>query len=144
MNDVICGDCLDVLKDFPDKSVDLIFTSPPYADRRKSVYGGISENLCVDWFIPIARELYRVLSDSGSFFLNIKPHTQDGERVLYVFDLVLTMKRAVGFRFVDEFCWKKIRFLANYIEDLRMRLSRFIVFQKAKILYLIVMRVLLP
>ncbi len=30
VNKVICGDCLEVMKDIPDKSVDLILTDPPY------------------------------------------------------------------------------------------------------------------
>ena len=36
------GDCLEVLKSLPDDSIDLIITSPPYADRRKQTYGGAS------------------------------------------------------------------------------------------------------
>ena len=35
------GDCLYILKDLPDNSFDLIFTSPPYADSRSKTYGGI-------------------------------------------------------------------------------------------------------
>lgn len=38
---VLQGDCEEVLKTFPDNCVDLIFTSPPYADQRKSTYGGV-------------------------------------------------------------------------------------------------------
>ena len=36
LDKIIRGDCLEVLKTFPDESVDLIFTSPPYADNRKT------------------------------------------------------------------------------------------------------------
>lgn len=106
-NNIINGNCLDVLKDIPDKSVDLIITSPPYADRRKKSYDSIPADQYVEWFIPIAQEIYRVLKNDGSFFLNIKPHCEDGQRVLYVFELVLSLCRTVSFRFVDEFCWTK-------------------------------------
>ena len=41
VNSIICGDCEDVLKGFPDNSIDLIITSPPYVDQRKGTYGGI-------------------------------------------------------------------------------------------------------
>ena len=58
----------------PDESVDLIITSPPYADRRMNTYGGIDSNRYVDWFLPIACQLYRVLKPNGSFILNIKEH----------------------------------------------------------------------
>ena len=104
------GFCEDVLKELPDNSIDLIFTSPPYADRRKTTYGGIQEYKYVDWFKPIGIELKRVLKPTGSFFLNIKPHTHKGERSLYVFDLVLSLKRDIGFQFVDELCWTKNAF----------------------------------
>jgi DNA modification methylase len=56
--DLYLGDCAEVLKDFPDNSVDLIFTSPPYADQRKNIYGGISSDKYVGWFMPIYQSLY--------------------------------------------------------------------------------------
>lgn len=42
------GNCLEILPTFPDESVDLIITSPPYADSRKKVYGGIHPNRYVE------------------------------------------------------------------------------------------------
>jgi site-specific DNA-methyltransferase (adenine-specific) len=101
------GDCLERMKELPNGSVDMVFTSPPYADRRKSTYGGVKADDYVDWFIPIGQQIHRVLSDTGSFFLNIKPHTDKGERSLYVFDLICQLKRELGFLFVDELCWTK-------------------------------------
>jgi len=104
------GDCKQVITEIQDQSVDIVITSPPYADRRKSTYGGIAEGEYVEWFLPIASEIKRVLKPTGSFFLNIKPHTVGGERSLYVFDLVLAIRRQVGMRLVDEFCWTKNAF----------------------------------
>lgn len=98
------------LKKLPDNSVDMIFTSPPYADRRKNTYGGIVEDKYLEWFKPIAIEIKRVLKPTGSFFLNIKPHTNKGERSLYVFELVIMLKRELGFLFVEEYCWTKNAF----------------------------------
>jgi DNA modification methylase len=66
------GDCRDVLRTLPDAYVDLIVTSPPYADSRKDTYGGVHPNDYVDWFLPVGAELRRVLKDEGSFVLNIK------------------------------------------------------------------------
>ena len=86
----------------------MVFISPPYADRRKNTYGGIPEDKYIEWFNPIAIEIKRVLKPTGSFFLNIKPHTNKGERVLYVFELVLFLKKEIGFRFTDEFTWTKL------------------------------------
>lgn len=109
-NNVIHGYSEYELKNIPDNSVDLYFTSPPYSDRRKNTYGGVSEEKYIEWFTPIAIEIKRTLKPTGSFFLNIKPHTKDGERSLYVFDLVLFLKRELGFFFVEEYCWTKNAF----------------------------------
>jgi DNA modification methylase len=78
--DILLGDCKEVLKTLPDDSVDLIFTSPPYADQRKKTYGGIHPDDYVEWFLPIAAELKRVLKPSGTFILNIKEKVVNGER----------------------------------------------------------------
>ena len=70
---IFYGDCLDVLDNqIPAESIDLVFTSPPYADQRKSNYGGIHPTDYVDWFLPRAEKIKNVLKPSGSFVLNIK------------------------------------------------------------------------
>jgi site-specific DNA-methyltransferase (adenine-specific) len=38
---IILGDCREVLKGLDENSIDLIVTSPPYADSRNDTYGGI-------------------------------------------------------------------------------------------------------
>ena len=68
----INADCLEALRLLPDNSVDLIVTSPPYADQRSSTYGGIKPEKYVEWFLPISKELLRVLKPDGTFILNIK------------------------------------------------------------------------
>lgn len=109
-NKIIHGYSQEELKKIPDNSIDLIITSPPYADRRKKTYGGIKEEIYLDWFKPIAIEIKRILKPTGSFFLNIKPHAKKGERSLYVFELVIMLKRELGFLFVEEYCWTKNAF----------------------------------
>lgn len=107
---IIHGYSEEELKKLPDNSVDMIFTSPPYANRRKNTYGGIHEDKYLEWFKPIAVEVKRVLKPTGSFFLNIKPHTNKGERSLYVFELVIMLKHELGFLFIEEYCWTKNAF----------------------------------
>lgn len=104
--DLYLGDSKEVLKDLPDNSVDLIFTSPPYADQRKNTYGGIHPNEYVDWFKPISKELLRVLKPTGSFVLNIKERVVNGERSIYVLELILEMKRQ-GWLWTEEYMWHK-------------------------------------
>ncbi|GBE26606.1 modification methylase PvuII [bacterium BMS3Bbin03] len=86
---VYLGDSREVLAKIPDNSVDLIFASPPYADRRKNTYSGIHPNKYVEWFLPITKELLRVLKLTGTFILNIKERVINGERHTYVIELVL-------------------------------------------------------
>ena len=90
----------------PDDSVDLIVTSPPYAERRNGSYGGIHPNRYVAWFLPIAEQLFRVLKYNGSFVLNIKEHCRNGERETYVLELILALKQQ-GWLWVEEYCWYK-------------------------------------
>lgn len=100
------GDCKKILKSFPDNSINLIVTSPPYAYNRKSTYGGIPVDNYVDWFSPISKELKRVLKNDGSFVLNIKERAINGERHPYVLDLILEMKKQ-GWFWVEEYIWHK-------------------------------------
>ncbi len=103
---IILGDCREVLETFPDDCVDLIITSPPYADQRKNTYGGVAVDTYVEWFLPITEQLYRVLKPSGTFVLNIKEKVVQGERSIYVLELILEMKRQ-GWLWTEEFIWHK-------------------------------------
>ena len=107
LDGVYFGDCLDVLRQFPNDVFNLIVTSPPYANARKSTYGGIEPNAYVEWFLPRAAEFYRVLAPQGSFVLNIKEGVVNGERHTYVLELILALKREIGFCWVDEYIWHK-------------------------------------
>ena len=71
LDKIIHGDCLSVLRIFPDECVDLIVTSPPYADNRKKSYQGFPIRHYVERFLPISEQLKRVLKPQGSFVLNI-------------------------------------------------------------------------
>ena len=105
-HDLYFGDCEDVLKEIPDNSVDLIFTSPPYADQRKKTYGGIHPDDYVEWFLPKTRQMLRVLKPTGTFVLNIKEKVVDGERSTYVMELILAMRKQ-GWLWTEEFIWHK-------------------------------------
>lgn len=103
---LIHGDSRSVLKDLADNSIDLIITSPPYADSRSNTYGGIKPDDYVDWFLPITAELLRVLKPDGTFILNIKEKVVDGERHTYVIELILAMRQQ-GWLWTEEFIWHK-------------------------------------
>ena len=111
---LICGDCRDadvVGKVMAGASANVAITSPPYATQREydptSGFTPVLPEEYVEWFRAVAAGVESVLVPDGSYFLNIKAHADDGERNLYVMDLVLAHRRQWGWRFVDEFCWRK-------------------------------------
>jgi site-specific DNA-methyltransferase (adenine-specific) len=106
LDTVLKGDCLQILKTLPDSCVDFIFTSPPYADNRKKTYKGIPIKEYVNWFLPISSELHRVLKRDGTFILNIKERTENGERQTYVLELILEIRKQ-GWLWTEEYIWHK-------------------------------------
>ena len=106
IDQIIPGNCLEILKDIPDNSINFIFTSPPYADNRRKTYEGIPIEKYVGWFLPIAAELRRVLKPDGSFILNIKERATNGERQTYVLELILEMRKQ-GWLWTEEYIWHK-------------------------------------
>lgn len=106
LNCIINGDAYGELRNLPSDYVDLIVTSPPYADSRAKTYGGIHPNKYVEWFAPISKELLRVLKPNGSFILNIKEKVVEGERHTYVLELILKM-REQGWFWTEEYIWHK-------------------------------------
>jgi DNA modification methylase len=105
-NRIVHGDALNELGNYPADSIDLIFTSPPYADSRKKTYGGIHPDNYVAWFLPFADQFKRVLKPRGSFVLNIKEKATDGERHTYVLQLILEMRKR-GWLWTEEYVWHK-------------------------------------
>jgi site-specific DNA-methyltransferase (adenine-specific) len=100
------GDCLNVLADYPDNTFDLIVTSPPYADKRKNTYGGVSPDKYVEWFLPRSKQFLRVLKPTGTFILNIKEKAENGERHTFVLELILALRKQ-GWLWTEEFIWHK-------------------------------------
>lgn len=130
--DLYLGDSKDVLKEIPSNSVDLVFTSPPYADQRKNTYGGIHPDEYVDWFLPISEELLRVLHPKGTFVLNIKEKVVNGERSTYVMELILAMRKQ-GWLWTEEFIWhKKNSYPGKWPNRFRDSWERLLQFNKEK------------
>ena len=103
---IICGDCFDVLKKMMPNSIDLVVTSPPYADQREKTYGGIKPDEYVEWFQPISAEILKTLKPTGTFILNVKEKALNGERHTYILELILSMRQQ-GWLWTEEFIWHK-------------------------------------
>lgn len=130
--DLYLGDSKEILKKLPDNSVDLIVTSPPYADQRKGTYGGIHPDKYVEWFLPITKELLRVLKPTGTFILNIKEKVVEGERSIYVMELIIEMRKQ-GWLWTEEFIWhKKNSYPGKWPNRFRDAWERLLQFNKNK------------
>lgn len=106
------GDCKDVIKDIPSKSIDLIVTSPPYADMKDRIrnkeYKGIDRLDFVEWFTELSIDLSRVLKDTGSFILNIDTfYNDDKTRNVYIYELVLEIVKKTNLKFIQDLFWFK-------------------------------------
>lgn len=129
---LILGDCAEELKKIEKSSVDLIVTSPPYADQRKDTYGGVHPDKYVEWFLPIAKELLRILQPTGTFVLNIKERVVDGERHTYVMQLIMEMRKQ-GWLWTEEFVWyKKNSYPGKWPNRFRDSWERLLQFNKNK------------
>lgn len=138
------GDCEQLLKQMPDNSVDLIFTSPPYADQRSKTYGGISPDQYVAWFLPKAAEFLRVLKPTGTFILNIKERVVDGERHTYVLELIMALRQQ-GWLWTEEFMWhKKNSYPGKWPNRFRDNWERLLQFNKSKKFHMYQEEVMVP
>jgi len=111
---LLCGDCRDagaVALLFEGGKANVVVTSPPYATQREydpaSGFRPVAPEGYVEWYRVVAENIAAALALDGSYFLNIKEHAEEGQRSLYVKDLTLAHVRQWGWRFVDEFCWRK-------------------------------------
>jgi site-specific DNA-methyltransferase (adenine-specific) len=103
---VFHGDCIEVMRQLPDDSLDSIVTSPPYAMQRSSTYGGVLENEYPEWTVKVFSEFQRILKPQGSIMWNISPHVRNGQLADYVLKMRFAL-RANGWFEHDELIWVK-------------------------------------
>ena len=105
INEIICGDNVEVLREFPDECIDLTVTSPPYDNLR--TYNGF------DWdFEALAKELYRVTKRGGVVVWVVNDATINGSETLTSFKQALFFKE-IGFNVHDTMIWRKTNPIPN-------------------------------
>lgn len=122
------GDSEKLLARLPTGSVNLVFTSPPYALHFKKEYGNAHKRDYVRWFIPFAKQILRILKDDGSFVLNIGGSYNEGAptRSLYHFHLLIALVEEVGFHLAQECFWynpAKMPMPAEWVTVRRIRIK---------------------
>src|SRR5579862_4478643 len=127
LGDAFLADSAQVLSRIPDNSVNLVFTSPPYALHFKKEYGNAHKNEYVSWLMPFARHIHRILKDDGSFVLNIGGSYNEGKptRSLYHFHLLIALVEDLGFHLAQECFWynpAKMPMPAEWVTVRRIRI----------------------
>ena len=91
LDDIHHMDSLEGMKKIPTASIDLVITSPPYADMREyeGGFAGFHPDKYVEWFLPYVAEIARILKPTGSFILNINDKVVDTFRHPFIFELIL-------------------------------------------------------
>jgi DNA modification methylase len=122
------GDSRQLLKRIPDGSVNLVFTSPPYALHFKKEYGNVGKTEYVEWFLTFAREIFRILPDNGSFVLNIggSYNPKMPTRSLYHYRLLIALVDQIGFHLAQECFWynpAKMPMPAEWVTVRRIRIK---------------------
>ncbi|HZB87445.1 MAG TPA: site-specific DNA-methyltransferase [Terracidiphilus sp.] len=120
------GDSMRLLADLPDRSVNLVITSPPFALQRQKEYGNRDQSDYVDWLTQFGSLVYRKLSDDGSFVLDLGGAYQKGVpvRSLYQFRVLLRFCDELGFKLSQEFFWHNPSKLPSPIEWVNKRKLR--------------------
>lgn len=129
LGQIIHQDSLKYMRDsLSDNSVDLIFTSPPFALLRKKDYGNVEAEQYVDWFEDFAHEFFRVLKPTGSLVIDIGGSWIPGQptRSLYHFELLIMLCRKANFHLAQEFYWwnpSKLPTPAEWVNVRRIRVK---------------------
>ena len=121
-------DSFSFLRVLPEGSINAVITSPPYALHFRKEYGNVEKSGYVDWFLPFAKQIFRVLASDGSFILNIGGSYNKGQptRSLYHFKLLIALVEEVGFHLAQECFWfnpAKMPMPAEWVTVRRIRIK---------------------
>lgn len=122
------ADSRELLRRMPDSSVNLVFTSPPYALHFKKEYGNVDKQDYIEWFLEFAVQIRRVLTDDGSFVLNIGGSYNPGvpTRSIYHFKLMVALVEEIGLHLAQECFWynpAKMPMPAEWVTVRRIRIK---------------------
>jgi site-specific DNA-methyltransferase (cytosine-N4-specific) len=118
------SDALAVLRQLPAGSAALVFTSPPFALRRKKAYGNVTADEYVDWFWPFAQEIHRLLRPDGSFIYELAGAWNPGRGTRSLFPYQLVLRLCELFHLAQEFYWHNPSRLPTPAEWVTIRRTR--------------------
>jgi len=99
------GDSLAGMKRIESETVDLVFTSPPFALTRQKEYGNEPIERYLAWFLPFCEEIKRILKPTGSFVLDIGGAWIPGSPVRSMYHFEVAVHLSKMFRLAQDFYW---------------------------------------
>lgn len=109
---IMLGDSRELLSKFK-AEVDLIVTSPPYADARCKHYDSVHPDQFAEWFLTFHDSFYDALKPNGSFVLNIKDKVVGGVRHRFVWKTIEALCNR-GWYCIDDYIWHKTNPMPGY------------------------------
>ena len=106
LDQIICGDCVNLIQDLDDQSIGLCVTSPPYANQRSKLYSGMDESEFPNWTVSWMSALKPKLKPDASVFIVIRPHLRNGQISDYTLRTRLAL-RENGWKECEELIWFK-------------------------------------
>lgn len=111
INNVICGDCLELLRELPDASVALVITSPPYFQQREYGGQGIGNELAWEEYLAVLMKIFcecvRVTKHDGSVVWNLGDKYLQSSLMLLPYRFAIAASSVECVRLVNWVSWVK-------------------------------------
>jgi site-specific DNA-methyltransferase (adenine-specific) len=112
-NNILCGDCGEILRDLPSNSVDLVITSPPYFQQREYGNGnGIGNEKTVDDYVQkivsVFRQCVRVTKNTGTIVFNLGDKYVNGNLLLVPYRFAIEIQKLNVVKLINELTWVKL------------------------------------
>jgi site-specific DNA-methyltransferase (adenine-specific) len=108
INKIICGDCIKLAKEIPDKSINLIITSPPYYKQRDYGLGMGNENEFEEYIENLCQlfhECVRIIKDDGSIVFNVGDKYEDSSLLLAPYKFAIELLKRECVKLVNNITW---------------------------------------
>jgi len=122
------GDSLDIMTQIPESTIDLVLTSPPFALTHKKEYDNVEPEKYIEWFLPFAFEIKRILKDTGSLVLDLGGSWVKRKPIknLYQYKLLIELCESLGYNLAQDIYWynpAKLPTPAQWVAVKRIRLK---------------------
>ena len=101
LNEIYCGDCVELMKSIPSNTIDIVITSPPY-DKIRDYKGNLQFDLH-----KTGEQIFRVLKDGGIAVVVIQDQTHNFGKSLTSFKTIIDWCDNIGFKLFETVIYRK-------------------------------------